>query len=288
MKKILALIVILATILSTAGCNTGSGSGRSRKKRDFLAKDSVYLITRITLHNYRESKTQTASYEYDDTNKLVQIIMPDYRGNPEYYSYVYDDLDNLAYIKCDGELVYNFDDSEHSTGNYQENEYDDRGNVIQRTEYQDDWDAERITYYTYNDQNKLIEKRNDFHTESYEYDEQGNLCKYSFHSKQYPIFYNCVYKYDDTTLPVEMTYYKDKEPAYTFTYEYTDNAVLISKYYYPGGNTPLVTIECNYISADAASLSNGSTLELDDILFDDDFLVNESEYMNFPKYIIAE
>lgn len=119
---------------------------------------------------------RTTHYTYDELNRRV---LAEYLADAAIESYTYDAYGDLTAVANDAVTYsYTYDLKHRMTSKTDDRlgrslswVYDDVGNVIQKTDYQDE-----ITYYQYDSTNRLIAERNPAYLQvSYHYDPAGRL-----------------------------------------------------------------------------------------------------------------
>lgn len=257
MKKLLALIIIFATLLSTAGCNTESGGGRSHSSNESDNNtQTVYLVTKLTTFYENSDKIfSTTSYEYDDNNMLVQKVVTLLDRSPDFYTYEYDDNYNLIHTRENGQITetYQYDEYNRRISDSNNTIYiynDDNSKQIDAygTKVNDEIIIEGSFEYEYDNRNNIIlQKRynQDYKLDSsvqYMYDDRSNLITHNEYDQNNTLIFSKTYKYDESDNMIEYKHYANEKqlasdiPTFHFSYVYNDDNLLVEKILYESGN----------------------------------------------------
>ena len=226
--------------------NGKKGFSRTYEYRDgLLIKETgtAYGDTLYGFHAYGLSNgdTCTAEYEYDSNGNKTEVRVYRKDGTLIHtYSYKYDDMGTL--IEETARSIYAT--SKPTTSVY---EYDDRGNVILRTWYQNTSASGPIYsehYYEYDEQNQLIYERWGYDwggeteiTYENEYDSNDRLVKQTSLSLKNNYVHMYEFEYDNNGNMIAKRETND-HGSWEYTYDYDEFGNMIKEVYSGTSSSP--------------------------------------------------
>lgn len=251
MKKLLALLLCMAMLLSLAACD---GNVDPTEPPPNGISDEEIANNNSTGQEPEEKELELSAlkkFTYDADGNLVDYKY--YYGNTEELStYTYDKAGNQLTSK----LVINDEEKESSAYTYDEDGnltleevydgkgkvrtasyvYDAEGQVVSDSVWENGKTTEGVyTYDAYGLNTEIVYQVDGVETERYvnQYNEDGQLLLGAFYQNSVEVFHT-EYTYDENGNTTLMEQYSDGELAYRNVYAYNENGDMIEDAYYTG------------------------------------------------------
>lgn len=227
-----------------------SDSNEDANKQDTFeeAPDGQWLISSEETYNVKGYILGWKDYIYNEDNKLQKEITYDGDGKETLHRiYTYDENGNVITEKVESD----FFGSGWSSDNYDVFDYDEYGNLIQKSTVDNDNEDEILWYYTYSYQDGLLCTEH-YHSgagndsiRNYTYDNDGNIILLDNYSEVYDKHTYTEYVYENGLLVKKHGLNSDDSSGYV-SYQYDNNGHLIRETVYDKGPVYASSIDYEY------------------------------------------
>ena len=214
------------------------------------AVEGQWLLSSEETYNDKGYILEWKDYIYDENNLLLTEITYDDSGTETLHRmYTYDSKGNVLSKKTES----NFSGSGWRCDNYDVFDYDEYGNLIQKSTVDNDNEAEILWYYTYLYQDGLlcIEQ---YHSgagndeiRNYTYDNDGNIILLDIYYEVYDK-HTCIEYIYENGLLIKKHGLNSNDTAGYVSYEYDNNGNLIKETVYDEGPVYASSIDYEYDS----------------------------------------
>lgn len=256
-NRLLTVLLAFAGCLLLASCGDGQNTGAAAEKSESTSEKaddakSKYLLTKEQYYDNGENIGLSYTYEYDDNGYLTKRTELYASGAVSYWL----EYENDAEGRELKETLYD-NDGMHI---YRELEYDEAGNMIRKSEFEEDGTAGAQWQNEYDAAGNMIKSTIVFSTGrvysimEYEYDEHGNVTRYASLDGDGNVIESYRYEYElrEDGLPnVTKIYDSENTVQRTKESEYDENGNLIKETTFDNQNEIMMIVKYTYTLPEA-------------------------------------